>query len=90
MNLEPPVEPKEISINILHASSIRAMSKFIERPSAELAGTIVKLLNALAHHPERFVAPCGYDIYSESLQMWSALSAQMRYCQHWPAKSSVH
>lgn len=59
-----------IDINALHAGSIRAMSAYVREPSAPLAETVVRLLDALAQHPQRFVAPCGYDVYREARRMW--------------------
>ena len=59
-----------IDINALHAGSIRAMSAYVREPSAPLAETVVRLLDALSRHPQRFVAPCGYDVYREARHLW--------------------
>jgi hypothetical protein len=68
----------DIPVDALHASSIRAMSEFVRNPSPQLAETIVRLLEHLAVHPARFVAPCGHDVYVHAQEVWRALAAQMR------------
>ncbi|MEQ8232323.1 MAG: hypothetical protein RLW61_13020 [Gammaproteobacteria bacterium] len=68
----------DIPVDALHASSIRAMSEFVRNPSPQLAETIVRLLDHLAAHPARFVAPCGHDVYAHARAVWHALAEQMR------------
>ncbi len=69
-----------ISITALHASSLRAMTEFVRQPSATLAETVARLIDALGRHPERFIAPCGHDVYSQALETWQQLAAHMRAC----------
>ncbi|MEQ8663383.1 MAG: hypothetical protein RLW62_21410 [Gammaproteobacteria bacterium] len=78
--MKSPAAVSDIPVDALHASSIRAMSEFVRNPSPQLADTIVRLLEHLACHPARFVAPCGHDVYAHAQDVWRALAAQMR-CQ---------
>ena len=76
-NHQPPA-PADIPVAALHASTIRAMSIFVQQPSAEVAETIVRILDALSQHPQRFVAPCGHDVYATALITWRSLASHMR------------
>lgn len=82
--MKSPETVRDIPVDALHASSIRAMSEFVRNPSPQLAETIVRLLDHLAAHPARFVAPCGHDVYARAQEVWRALAAQMR-CHCAPA-----
>ena len=90
MSDDHATEDNDICVNVLHASSLKAMSAFVQQPSAELAETVVRLLGALARHPGRFQAPCGYDVYAHVLTMWRELATHMRDCAATRAASTLH
>lgn len=62
----------------LHAGALRAMTAFVRQPSAAGAETVTRLLAALGRHPQRFVAPCGHDVYAHAHGMWEHLATHMR------------
>lgn len=70
----------EIPINALHASSIKAMSAFVQQPSAAHAELVTRLLTVLSRHPDRFRPPCGHNVYSAQLSVWQDLAKHMRRC----------
>ena len=70
----------DVQIDALHASSIKAMSAFVHQPSATAAQLVLRLLSALANHPDRFIAPCGFDVYQNVLPVWNDLARHMHQC----------
>lgn len=84
------MDDQEISVNALHASSIKAMSAFVRQPSAERAEMVTRLLLALVDHPERFTAPCGYNVYESALEIWSSLADHLRACARQRYRHTTH
>ena len=90
MNESQIVEMRDISIKALHASIVRAMSAYIEQPSLPLAETVTRLLFALSNHPERFVPPCGHDIYSVAYKVWNEKAALLRASKEAQEGAAIH
>lgn len=90
MTTPAAADPAKVPINALHASTIKAMSAFVQQPSIEVAHTVVSLLNALSRHPERFVAPCGYDVYAQTSKMWLDLARHMRHLCEAQCERQLH
>lgn len=80
----------EVPVTALHASSIRAMSEFVRQPSAELAAVVVRLLDALAEHPDRFAAPCGHNVYRHALEVWQGLVAGLAHAGDGAEHTTLH
>lgn len=79
----------DVSAEALHASSIRLMSEFVQNPSPELADTVMRVLNALSAHPQRFSTPCGFNVYEHAIGQWQSVATDMRMDKAMPAPSKA-
>jgi hypothetical protein len=63
-------DPNDIPIEAIHASNVRLMTNFMCQPSPLLAHAIIRMLEALANHKDRFGnAGCG-NIYAQAMGVW--------------------
>lgn len=72
-------DPNDCAIEVLHASCIRMMTMFVIRPTPALAGTLARMMGALARHDGRFVGPQGIDVYAQAAEAWQRI-AQVHAC----------
>lgn len=68
-------DPNELPIEVLHASCIRMLTHYALHPSPALAGSIAKMLHALARHRDRFAAAQGADVYGQAAGVWQRIEA---------------
>lgn len=71
------VDPNELSIEAIHASSIRLITNFMKNPSPDSASTVVKMLSALAKHKDAFKTDSGYNVYHQASLMWQGVVNNM-------------
>lgn len=67
------IDPNEISIEAIHASSIRLITNFMQHPSPDLANGVVKMLSALAKHNDAFKTESGSNVYHQASLMWQGI-----------------
>ncbi len=70
-------DPNDLPIEALHASCIRMLTHHALHPSPALAGTIAKMLQAIARHRDRFDAARGGDLYAQAADVWKRIEADM-------------
>lgn len=75
------VDPNEISIEAIHASSIRLITNFLQQPSPNLANVVVTMLDALAKHDGAFRTDSGYNVYQQAALIWRGMVDNMTESQ---------
>ncbi len=66
-------DPNDVPIEALHASNIRLMTQFVCQPSPELAHLVVRMLEALATHDDRFGNDGDVNVYAQATAAWQRL-----------------
>lgn len=66
-------DPDSVPIEAIHASSIRLMTQFMCHPSPELAHLVIRMLEALAVHRDRFDGDGGSNVYAQAAMAWQRL-----------------
>lgn len=66
-------DPNAVPIEALHASNIRLMTQFMCHPSAELAQLVIRMLEALAVHDDRFGSDGEMNVYAQATAAWQRL-----------------
>lgn len=67
------IDPNDLAIEALHASSVRLMTQFASCPSANGAYGVVKMLEALATHQDAHRSATGVSVYEQALHVWRGL-----------------
>ena len=65
----------DCNLDALHASLIRLISLYIQKPNSVKVDAVIRILNALSTHPERKLLSTEYDPYKEALKIWSELTS---------------
>lgn len=64
------------TIEVLHASLLKIINLYLLNPNSVKAVAAVRILNALANHPERRRFSNDCDPYREALEIWSKLTSK--------------
>lgn len=79
--LAEKVDPNDVPVNALHASSVRLMTHFLRAPSPDLAQAVIRILNVLASHEESFRPESGADVYQQIIASWECMLLEMTASQ---------
>lgn len=71
------VNPNEINVEAIHASSIRLITNFMLHPSPDFANAIVRMLDALAKHQGTFQTDSSYNVYHQASLVWRGIADNM-------------
>ncbi len=71
--VQDSADPNSVPIEAIHASNIRLMTQFMCDPSPELAHLVIRMLDALATHDDRFDGDGGADVYVQARIAWQQL-----------------
>lgn len=66
-------DPNDVPIEAIHASNIRLMTQFMCHPSPELALLVIRMLEALAAHEDRFGSDGEVNVYAQATAAWQRL-----------------
>ena len=88
--LQDKVEPNEIPLEAIHASSVRMMTNFVQNPSPDLANAVIKMLDAIAEHDDSFKFESGHSVYSQASMVWRGLVESMRELDFDQAPRTMH
>lgn len=75
--LQDKVDPKQIPLEAIHASSVRMMTNFVQHPSPELANGVIRMLDAIAQHEESFKTGTGASVYTQASFVWRGIVETM-------------
>ncbi|HCU90679.1 MAG TPA: hypothetical protein DGR97_12080 [Gammaproteobacteria bacterium] len=70
------VDPNDLAIEAIHASSVRLMTQFASCPSADAALGVVKMIEALSKHQDGHRSVTGVNVYEQALHVWRSLFHQ--------------
>ena len=76
--LQDKVDPNEIPLEAIHASSVRMMTNFVQHPSRDLANAVIRMLDAIACHQDAFKFESGHNVYSQAAMTWRSVVETMR------------
>lgn len=68
--VQDQADPNEVPIEAIHASNVRLMTQFMCEPSPQLAHMVIRMLEALAIHDDRFRTDGGPNIYAQATAIW--------------------
>ncbi len=71
--VQDSADPNTVPIEAIHASNIRLMTQFMCDPSPELAHLVIRMLEALSAHADRFDSDGGVDVYARARIAWQQL-----------------
>ena len=88
--LQDKVDPNEIPLEAIHASSVRMMTNFVQHPSPDLANAVVRMLDAIAEHNDSFKLESGHNVYSQASMMWQEMVETMRAMEFEQVPRVIH
>ena len=88
--LQDKVDPNEISLEAIHASSVRMMTNFVQNPSPDLAHAVIRMLDAIAEHKDSFKFESGHSVYSKASMVWRGFVESMREMDFDQAPRTMH
>lgn len=71
--VQDSADPNTVPIEAIHASNIRLMTQFMCDPSPELAHLVIRMLEALSAHADRFGSDGEVDVYAQARIAWQQL-----------------
>ena len=88
--LHDKVDPNEIPLEAIHASSVRMMTNFVQHPSPDLANAVIRMLDAIAEHNDSFKLESGHSVYSQASMTWRGIVETMRAMEFEQTPHIIH
>ncbi|MEM7465574.1 MAG: hypothetical protein AAF387_01685 [Pseudomonadota bacterium] len=88
--LQEKLDPNEIPLEAIHASSVRMMTNFVQHPSPDLANAVIRMLEAIGEHDDSFKTESGYNVYKQASITWRGIVQTMLEMDMAPEQRVVH